>query len=363
VWDALKKLFEGRTTLILVDLGRHLQTTHCAEEDSICKHFEWLTDLHQQLAAMGKTVPDSKYASILMGSLPPSTLSAISVAAEMSGTTPTPAIVTKLATDEYDQCTLRGGKAQDEAFATVADARRRGKKQVECFNCHKKGHVKADCWARGGGKEGQGPRRRGGGGKDGGAKGNAAAGAKQAEEKSRDIEAWAAMIGVEEEEADEVPQVPVMAADEAAGAEMELYDSGASCHMSPFHKRFVTYHKIPARPITAANNRVFYAVGVGDLQIQVPNGTSSSKVLLRDTLHAPEMGLTVVSIGRIVKASFTVQFEDRSCKIKKGGSIVGSIPASVNGLFKVEHALTASAKKPKIFIHLPKSKSLTQILT
>ena len=150
VWDQLKKLFEGRTTLILVDLGRHLQTTHCAEEDSICKHFEWLTDLHQQLAAMGKTVPDSKYASILMGSLPPSyqpTLSAISVAAEMSGTTPTPAIVTKLATDEYDRCTLRGSKAQDEAFVAVADARRQGKKQVECFNCRKKGHVKADCWA------------------------------------------------------------------------------------------------------------------------------------------------------------------------------------------------------------------------
>src|SRR6266702_3442495 len=131
VWDQLKKLFEGCTTLILVDLGRRLQTTHCAEEDSIREHFERLTDLRQQLAAMGKTVPDSEYASILMGSLPPSyqpTLSAISMAAEMSGTTPTPAIVTKLATDEYDRCTLRGGKAQDEAFAVVADARRKGKK-------------------------------------------------------------------------------------------------------------------------------------------------------------------------------------------------------------------------------------------
>jgi hypothetical protein len=31
-------------------------------------------------------------------------------------------------------------------------------KDVECFNCHKKGHKKADCWGKGGGKEGQGPR-------------------------------------------------------------------------------------------------------------------------------------------------------------------------------------------------------------
>ena len=35
VWDELKKLYEGRTTLILVDLGRRIQTTCCAEEDSM----------------------------------------------------------------------------------------------------------------------------------------------------------------------------------------------------------------------------------------------------------------------------------------------------------------------------------------
>jgi len=156
------------------------------------------------------------------------------------------------------------------------------------------------------------------------------------------------MIDVGEEEADETPQVPAMVADEVAGAEVELYNSGASRHMSPFCERFVTYREIPARPITAANNHVFYAVGAGDLQIQVLNGASSSKVLLRDALHTPEMGLTVVSIGCIVKAGFAVQFEDGSCKIKKGGSIVGSIPTRANGLFKVEHALTGmAAMSPK----------------
>ena len=31
-------------------------------------------------------------------------------------------------------------------------------RDIECFNCRKKGHKKADCWAKGGGKEGQGPK-------------------------------------------------------------------------------------------------------------------------------------------------------------------------------------------------------------
>ena len=343
VWDALKKLYEGHTTLILVDLRRRLQTTHCAEEDSVREHFERLADLREQLVAMGKSVLDAEFASILMGSLPSSyqlTLSSIAAAAEMSTTTPTVATVTKLAIDEYDRCTLLSGKPQDQAF--TANAQKKGKKRdVECFNCKKKGHVRADCWAKGGGKEGQGPKKKRGSSKETGAKADAAESAEQAGDKTGDTEAWATIVEAEEDK-ENSPQVPAMAADKTGGVEAELYDSGASRHMSPFRERFVTYREIPARPITAANNRVFYAVGTGDLEIQVPNGASSSKVRLCDVLYAPDMGLTVVSIGRIVKAGCTVQFEDGSCKIKRNGSIIGEIPASAKGLFKVEHSLIAA---------------------
>jgi len=37
---------------------------------------------------------------------------------------------------------------------------------LKCYNCGKKGHKKADCWAKGGGKAGQGPKRKGQGGGD-----------------------------------------------------------------------------------------------------------------------------------------------------------------------------------------------------
>ena len=51
------------------------------------------------------------------------------------------------------------------------------------------------------------------------------------------------------------------------------------------------------------------------------------------------MALTIVSIGRITSAGNTVMFKDNTCKIKnKSRKIIGSIPASSNRLFKVDHS-------------------------
>ena len=68
--------------------------------------------------------------------------------------------------NEYNQKSTRPGapkeKNMDAAFYAGTNSQNKGgkkmNKDVECFNCHKKGHKKIDCWAKGGGKEGQGPK-------------------------------------------------------------------------------------------------------------------------------------------------------------------------------------------------------------
>jgi hypothetical protein len=54
-------------------------------------------------------------------------------------------------------------KRGDHDAAFVAGPLKKGngslkklKKDIECYNCHKKGHFKLDCWAPGGGAEGKG---------------------------------------------------------------------------------------------------------------------------------------------------------------------------------------------------------------
>src|SRR6266581_8006836 len=201
---------------------------------------------------------------------------------------------------------------------------------LQCSNCNKHGHLKADCWAKGGSKEGQGLKR----------KDKAQDSAATVEEN--ELGAWAAVeeVSAEEDQGDFVGAAgsPLVRPGRAHDAATKLYDSGASRHMSPFRDRFQTYQAIEPRAISAANKRIFYAIGTGDLRIEVPHGESSTPIILKDVLHAPEMGLTIVSIDRICKAGNSVMFKDDICTIKnKDNKVIGIIPASANRLYKVKH--------------------------
>ena len=83
---------------------------------------------------------------------------------------------------------------------------------------------------------------------------------------------------------------------------------------------------------------------MGDLQINVPNGDTTTPIILRDTLYAPDMALTIISISHINSVGYDVNFhrKSRTCKIiNPAGMQIGSIPANEHGLFRVEHTYAA----------------------
>jgi hypothetical protein len=128
--------------------------------------------------------------------------------------------------------------------------------------------------------------------------------------------------------------------------EAELYDLGASRHISPFQHHFLTYRPINPCPITAADKQIFYAIGSGNLQIEVSNGASKTPIVLWDALHAPDISVTIVSISRIAKAGYKVSFMGNRCKIhNKGEKVIGNIPVSNNGIYKVLHTRVATLKQ------------------
>ncbi len=295
-WNSLKNVCEDWSQSMSIDLRGKLQSTHCGEDNNVRSHFAKLTNYRKQLVVMGQSIPDQQYADILIVSLPPCYnmhLCAITTNADETGNPINPTRVIKFICNNYDKHMIgkeADKKSEDQAFAAQL-RKRKNKSDIECFNCKKKGHFKAECWAKGGGKEGQGPRcnRRG--------QDNTLENTVSAADKVEDIESWILQVhddlsfeslisssSASSEASEDLSNMDVefwasigeadfadsesdsngtKASDtytqDAVSAsegnvEAKLYDLGASRHISPFRHRFVTYQPITPWPISAADN-------------------------------------------------------------------------------------------------------------
>src|SRR5882757_27707 len=121
---------------------------------------------------------------------------------------------------------------------------------------------------------------------------------------------------------------------------VELYDSGSTRHISPYRDLFETLTPIPPKAFSAANKQRFDATAVGDMVIEVPNGVEVSQLRLTEVLFSPEVGYTLVSIGRLDELGYSVTFADGVCTIYDPTSdVVGRVPKSTRGLYRVVHGL------------------------
>ena len=437
IWIELGKHFEKRSRMVSIDLRRRLQEVRCAEKGDVIAHFATLRTMREDLASMGETLSESDFYAIIMGSLPSSFdpyISAVSATSSVLGTHLSADDLMLTITEEYERRNLKtksGKKDENVAlYSNDSDKGNKGgsssKKNVECYNCGKKGHVKKDCWAEGGGKAGQGPKQKGKGKgkgkekeKEGKEKETAAATKETKEEKPKDEEAWMVMIDdcgsecnssddasgdfdidildeiISEdacssfEELDELTDSPstldffdisepsdgnvldagaYLIDDEVActsfdaaslagagmrGTEVDLYDSGATRHMSGFRYKFLDFVPIDPVPIITADKRSFEATGKGNMYVYLPNKNQpNSRILLKDVLYASAMGITLVSISRIAGAGSTVVFTGNICRIyTKNREVVGEIKVK-GGLYRVfgsdskTVAHAASVKEP-----------------
>lgn len=119
----------------------------------------------------------------------------------------------------------------------------------------------------------------------------------------------------------------------------ELFDSGCTCHISPYCDQFTNFIDIPPKQFHAANKQNFSAPGMGDLTIDLPNGTDTpTKLHLTEVLYSPEVGFTLISVGKLDEAGFKVAIGEGKCVIEdpEGGK-VGEIPRDDFGLYHTIH--------------------------
>jgi len=99
---------------------------------------------------------------------------------------------------------------------------------------------------------------------------------------------------------------------------------------------FVNFKAIEKRPIIAANKRSFYAIGTGDMKVEIPNGGQTETITLKDVLYAPDIAYTLISIGHIDAAGLSTVFKDGKCTISTAkGRAIAQIPKDSVGLYRV----------------------------
>lgn len=108
--------------------------------------------------------------------------------------------------------------------------------------------------------------------------------------------------------------------------------------MSPHRDQFITYKPLTGHKIRAANKQLFNAKGTGDVLIEVPCGDKTNKVILKDTLHAPGIHSTLVSLARFDTGQCVTMIKEGNMIIKdRTGKEICHIPRRENNLYQLFH--------------------------
>ena len=260
---------------------------------------------------MGLELSDTQFNTFIMSSLPESyhpTLQTITAAEKANSLTG--GLTKKMNTDnliaflmeEAQHHVINNERSKDSEQALATHAKKKGKgkgqgkgdgkalnadSEILCHNCKKPGHKKADCWAKGGGREGQGPHQK---------KSKKTETAVVAAGDDDDKELFAFTGTSDFTNVAEALSVPKS----KLGTCM---DSGASQVYSPDCSKFANYRMVN-RSITTADGRKLKAIGMGDLDMELPNGLKTTIMTFKDTVHAPDMAFTLISISRLDKSGY-----------------------------------------------------------
>ena len=285
----------------------------------LVEHISKLRRLQEELHLMGSMVADEDFAMILISSLPESwdLYTSAYLGTKVDGTAITShELVAILLKEDHRRC------EQSEDPRDVAmhgKAPMRGKQgqitDKECYICHKKGHLAKDCWSKGGGKEGQGPKRRQG--KGGGGNRN------QTNQASDTVN-------------DALADVAYMTKSHTFSRYDWILDSRTTSHICNLCDAFTNYMALDDAPIQGLGSTPAQAKGCGIVIVNFSVKGNNIRHQLREVLHVPEAPNSLLSISHLDNGGGHVTFQDGGCELyNKTNQLIGK-GTKVGRLYRLE---------------------------
>ena len=139
VWKGLANQFQRKTWANKLELKRKLFSMRLSEGGSVQDHVKSMTEVCDQLSAIGDPVNEEDRVVYLLASLPES-YNVLVTALEANAEVPALAVVTERLLHEEAKIKSRSNQSSQEGALAA-----RFRKKPTCYYCHKIGHIKRDC--------------------------------------------------------------------------------------------------------------------------------------------------------------------------------------------------------------------------
>ncbi|KAF9794104.1 hypothetical protein IEO21_11214 [Rhodonia placenta] len=150
-WQVIVDEYDNQGEFVQVELLRQMHALRCAEDSDPRPTLNQLEKVRSEYATAGGQLSDTEYKAIILSCLPMSyrgVVRTIITSARISSLSELIRQINAIARDEF---ALNNSRSTSDAALIASNT-------AKCANCNKPGHSKPDCWSKGGGKEGQGPR-------------------------------------------------------------------------------------------------------------------------------------------------------------------------------------------------------------
>nr|KYP42748.1 Retrovirus-related Pol polyprotein from transposon TNT 1-94 [Cajanus cajan] len=310
IWDTLVKLYEVKSLHTRIFLKRKLYTLRMSESTAVTDHINNLNTLFAQLSTADFNIVENERAELLLQSLPDSydqliiNITNNNVVGRLSFEDVAGAILEEESrrknkedrlesSKQAEALTMMRGRSMERGSSGSQNhgrSKSRGRKNLKCYNCGMRGHMKKDCW-----------HKKSGGGK------NSEASTSQG------------CVASTQEDGEILYSEAISSRGEKQLHECWILDSGATWHMTPNRDWFCTYESISGGSVFMGNDHALEIAGVGTIKLKMYDGTIRT---IQGVRHVKGLKKNLLSIGQLDDLKCKIHVEGGILKVVKGNLVV-----------------------------------------
>lgn len=324
MFQSITDLFERVTLLNKLVARRKFYTVTMQDDEKVLSYINRVKTLASTMRSMGVEIAEEELAMTVLSGLPPRFDNLISALDALG--------------DDLDVCTveyIKGRLLQEERRSEIRTEDAQVKSELSalvakkcedpapakvCSHCGKRGHPESKCWTKF-------PYLR--------------------PPRGRPAAKAVVAIPTETVEFEDPDTFCLMAKDRNdethKSALTWMIDSGCTSHMTFDISLFVSYKKVPFAEVELGNSECARVAGMGDVIISVNVEGRICKRKLKDVLHVPDLGFSLLSVAKLEEKGLEVSFKTGKCKIFSGATLVATA-TRMNDLYLLDVEDTTGAE-------------------